>query len=85
MNYNESPKNRYKKSVNASRPTGAVDFNLSGIDFAPSADEVARRAYSSYGNRVSLPDHAVQHWFEAEAQLLAERYLTWAHGFHNRT
>jgi hypothetical protein len=46
---------------------------------------VTIRAHSSYGNRISLPDHAVQHWFEAEAQLLVERFLTWAQGFNNRT
>jgi hypothetical protein len=85
MNYNKPYHYQIQKSANASRPTGAVNINLSEIDFAPSADEVARRAYSSYGNRASLPDHAVQHWFDAEAQLLTERYLTWAHGFHNRT
>jgi hypothetical protein len=54
-------------------------------DFAPSPDEVARRAYFSYVNEGSLPGHDVQHWLEAEAQLLAERNLTRVHGFHNRT
>jgi hypothetical protein len=29
--------------------------------------------------------HEVQHWLEAEAQLLAERKLTRMHGFHNHT
>jgi hypothetical protein len=55
------------------------------IDFAPSADEVARRAYFSYVNEGSRPGRDVQHWLEAEAQLLAERNLTRVHGFHNRT
>ena len=68
-----------------SRPTAAADLNQSGIDFVPSSDEVARRAYFSYVNQGSLPGHDVQHWLEAEAQLLAERNLTRAHGFHNRT
>jgi len=59
--------------------------NPSGIDFVPSPDEVARRAYFSYVNQGSQPGHEVQHWLEAEAQLVAERNLTRVHGFHNRT
>ena len=85
MKYNKSTPNQNHKSVRASQPTAAVNLNQSGIYRAPSADEVAIRAYSSYGNRISLPDHAVQHWFEAEAQLVKERFLTWVHGFQNRT
>jgi hypothetical protein len=63
----------------------AADLNQSGIDFAPSPDEVARKAYFSYVNQGSLPGHEVQHWLAAEAELLAERKLTRTHGFHNRT
>jgi hypothetical protein len=48
-------------------------------------DEVARRAYFSYVNEGSRPGRDVQHWLEAEEQLLAERDLTRLHGFHNRT
>ena len=61
------------------------EMSQSAIDFAPSADEVARRAYFSYVNQGSLPGHEVQHWLEAEAELIAERNLTRVHGFHNRT
>ena len=32
-----------------------------------------------------MPGHEVQHWLEAEAQLLAERNQTRTHGFHNQT
>jgi hypothetical protein len=74
-----------QEPARASRPTAAADLNPSGIDFTPSPDEVARRAYFSYLNQGSLPGHDVQHWLEAEAQLLAERNLTRVHGFHNRT
>jgi hypothetical protein len=63
----------------------AADLNQSGIDFAPSPDEVARKAYFSYVNQGSLPGHEVQHWLAAEAELLAERKLTRTHGFHNKT
>ncbi len=60
-----------------------ANLSTNGVDFAPSADEVARRAYFSYQNEGSKPGRDVQHWLEAEAQLLAERNLTRIHGFHN--
>ena len=84
-NYNNSTQNQNQKPTAASGPTAAVALNQSGIDFAPSADEVARRAYFSYVNQGSLPGHDVQHWLEAEAHLLAKRNLTRIHGFHNQT
>jgi hypothetical protein len=62
----------------------ASDLNQNEIDFVPSADELARRAYFNYVNEGSLPGHDVQHWLEAEAELLAERNLTRVHGFPNR-
>jgi hypothetical protein len=66
------------------QPAAPAELNQTPIDFAPSADEVARRAYFNYENLGSLPGHDVQHWLEAEAQLLAERNLTRVHGFHHR-
>jgi hypothetical protein len=53
-------------------------------DFAPSPDEVARRAYFTYVNQGSQPGHDVRHWLEAESQLLAERDLTRVHGYDDR-
>jgi hypothetical protein len=85
MNHNTLSKNRKQKPASALQATAAADLNQGGIDFSPSADEVARRAYFTYVNQGSLPGHEVQHWLEAEAQLLAERNLTRVHGFHNRT
>ena len=85
MKHSKISRAQHQTPVSASRPTAAADLNPSGIDFVPSPDEVARRAYFSYVNQGSLPGHDVQHWLEAEAQLLAERNLTRAHGFHNRT
>src|ERR1035437_6175482 len=73
MKHNKFSKDQNQKPASASRPTAAADLNQSGIDFAPSADEVARRAYFSYVNQGSLQGHEVQHWLEAEAQLLTER------------
>ena len=66
-------------------PAAVADLNRNEIDFAPSPDEVSRRAYFSYENEGSLPGHDVQHWLKAEADLIAERNLTRVHGFHNRT
>jgi hypothetical protein len=74
-----------QKPASASPPTAAADLNQNEIDFAPSPDEVARRAYFSYVNQGSLPGHDVQHWLKAEAELIAERKLTRVHGFHKRT
>jgi hypothetical protein len=62
-----------------------MDLNQNEIDFTPSPDEVARRAYFSYVNQGSPQGQAVQHWLEAEAQLLAERKLTRTHGLANQT
>ena len=73
--------NRDQKPASASRPTALARLDQASTDFVPSADEVARRAYFTYVNQGSLPGHEVQHWLEAEAQLLAERALTRAHGF----
>jgi hypothetical protein len=85
MKHNNFFQDQNQKPAGASRPAAVADLNQNKMDFAPSADEVARRAYFSYVNQGSLPGHDVQHWLEAEAQLLAERNLTRVHGFHNRT
>ena len=62
-----------------------TESNPDESDSAPSPDEVARRAYFSYVNQGSKPGRHVQHWLEAEAELIEERNLTRVHGFHNRT
>jgi hypothetical protein len=85
MKHNKSSHQQTPKPATALRRNAAAEVDQGGFDFAPSADEVARRAYISYVNQGSLPGHDVQHWLQAEADLLAERNLTRAHGFHNRT
>jgi len=85
MKHNKYPQDQSQNPAIGSQPTAAGDSNKNEIDFAPSQDEVARRAYFSYVNQGSLPGLHVQHWLEAEAQLLEERNLTRVHGFHNRT
>jgi hypothetical protein len=85
MKHNKFPQVQNQNPAAASRPAGAEELNPSGIDFTPSADEVARKAYFAYVNQGSLPGHEVQHWLTAEAELIAERNRTRVHGFHNRT
>ncbi len=80
--------NNYKSHQKAAtkaeaRPTSGAIVNPEDKYFAPSVDEVARRAYFSYANQGSLPGHDVQHWLKAEADLIAERNLTRVHGFHS--
>jgi hypothetical protein len=71
--------------ADASRLAAAAESNQNEINFAPSADEVARRAYFSYVNEGSLQGQHVQHWLAAEAELIAERNLTRTHAFQKRT
>lgn len=78
-------RNQCQESAGASRPTAAADLIQSETGFVPSPDEVARRAYFIYLNEVSPQGRDVQHWLAAEAELIAERNRTRAHGFHNRT
>ena len=85
MKRNKSSQDQNPKPANASQATAAMALSQNEIDFVPSPDEVARRAYFTYVNQGSLPGHDVQHWLEAEAHLLAQRNLTRVHGFHNRT
>ena len=85
MKHNKHSKNQSQQPANASQATATAALNPNEIDFVPSPDEVARRAYFTYVNQGSLPGRDVQHWLEAEAHLLAQRNLTRVHGFHNRT
>ena len=74
-----------QQAVIAPRPPTAAGIDQSEINFTPSTDEVARKAYFAYENQGSQPGHEVQHWLKAEADLITERNLTRVHGFHNRT
>jgi len=84
MKHNNYLQNQNQKLAGTPQ-MAATASNKSEINFAPSPDEVARRAYFSYENQGSLPGHDVQHWLKAEAELIAERNRTRVHGFHNRT
>jgi hypothetical protein len=85
MKHNEFSRDKIQNPAGAPRPTTAAESKQSEIDLAPSPDEVARRTYLSYVNQGSQPGHEVHHWLAAEAELIAERNITRAHGFHNRT
>jgi fermentation-respiration switch protein FrsA (DUF1100 family) len=84
MKHNKFSQDQNQKPIITPRPAAAA-LSMNEINFTPSPDEVARRAYFSYENDGSLPGHDVQHWLKAEAELIAERNRTRAHGFHNRT
>jgi hypothetical protein len=85
MKHNKYPRNQIQKPAVASLSTADANLKPNEVDFVPSPDEVARKAYFTYVNEGSRQGHDVQHWLEAEAQLLAERKTTRVHGFHNRT
>ena len=85
MKHKNFPQDQNPKPAGVSVLAAVVNSNQNEIDFAPSPDEVARKAYFSYVNEGSLPGRHVQHWLEAEAELIAERKLTRVHGFHNQT
>ncbi len=85
MRHNKIATHQNPKPTGPAPPTPVVDLNQAGIDFAPSQDEVGRRAYFSFVNQGSQQGHEVQHWLATEAELIAERNLTRIHGFHNRS
>ena len=85
MKHNKFSEDQNQKPAGAARPAAAEALNQNEIDFAPSADEVARRAYFSYVNQGAPQGQHVQHWLDAEAELIAERNRTRVHGFHNRS
>ena len=76
---------KIQNSVSAPRPVVAIGVDGARNDFAPSPDEVARKAYFIYLNEGSPEGHNVQHWLDAEAALNDERSLTRAHAFHDHT
>jgi len=85
MKHNKLSHDQNQRPAGKEQLVANAKINQNEIGFSASADEVARRAYFSYVNEGSLPGRNVQHWLEAEAQLLAERDLTRVHGFHNPT
>ncbi len=85
MKHNEHHEDQPKNPASTTPPTATAKLSQNEINFVPSPDEVARKAYFSYVNQGSSPGHEVQHWLAAEAELIAERNRTRIHGFHNKT
>jgi hypothetical protein len=85
MKHNRSSHPHTDNPASAPQPIAAAEMNGNRVDFTPAPDEVARRAYLNYVNEGAQPGRDVQHWLEAEKQLIAERDLTRVHAFHNRT
>jgi hypothetical protein len=81
MKNNKFPQNQ--KAATALPPAPVFGPGQNENNFTPSADEVARRAYFAYVNQGSQPGHEVQHWLQAEAELVQERNLTRTHNFHH--
>jgi hypothetical protein len=64
--------------------TPDAGLSQGATDFTPFPDEVARRAYFTYLNEGAPQGRHVQHWLDAEAQLIQERNRTRIHGFHKQ-
>lgn len=83
MKQKDFPQNQDQTPASESPPASTANLDQNEIDFVPSPAEVSRRAYFSYVNQGSLPGHEVQHWLEAEKQLIEERKLTRIHSRHH--
>ena len=85
MKHTKNPQaNHQPPTLVVAAPAGPGSQRQNEVDFVPSPDEVARKAYFSYVNQGSKDGHEVQHWLTAEADLIAERNRTRTHGFHHK-
>ena len=84
MKHHNQPQDHSHDPV-PSRPLPAETLKRGETTFMPSPDEVARKAYFTYVNQGAPEGRAVQHWLDAEQELIAERNRTRAHGYHNPT
>ena len=82
MKHNKHPQHQSPNPSSALWPTSAAISISSEMAFIPAPDEVARRAYFTFENQGSVSGHEVQHWLDAEAELIAERNMTRTHEFH---
>jgi hypothetical protein len=85
MKHNKHSPAPTQNPANIPQPAAVRPVTSAESNFTPTPDEVARRAYFTYVNEGSRDGHEVQHWLQAEAELIAERKLTRTHGFHNQT
>ena len=84
MKENIYSNNQNQKPAGAPQPISPWQPNASEKAFTPSPDEVARRAYFTYVNQGSQDGHEVQHWLQAETELITERNRTRVHDFHSQ-
>jgi Protein of unknown function (DUF2934) len=56
-----------------SRPPPIAPSKQTATAASPSREEIARRAYSIYLDQGSPPGRDVQHWLEAEVQVIKAR------------
>ena len=80
MKHRKTLQSQKQNIASASLATAQADSNQRKNEFKPPTDEVAKRAYFSYVSQGSLPGQDVQHWLEAEVQILAEHNLAQSHG-----
>jgi hypothetical protein len=85
MKHKDSFQDHDQTAAAMKRSPATEELNQKALDYAPTPDEVARRAYFTYVNQGSKSGHEVQHWLSAEAELIEERNLTRVHGFHHGT
>ncbi|MGC9944490.1 MAG: DUF2934 domain-containing protein [Verrucomicrobiota bacterium] len=78
-------RSQHQKPAAAAQRISVIGPSQNEINFTPSPDEVARRAYFTYVNQGSHQGHEVQHWLQAEAELIQERSRTRSHGFYHQT
>jgi len=72
-----------QKPAGAARVAAAGELNQNKINFLPAPHEVAGRAYLSYINQGSQHGRDVEHWLNAESELVEERNRTRTHGYPN--
>ncbi len=60
-----------QRSADALSPAQTTNSNQTKRNAQPSRDEVARKAYLIYLNQGRPQGQGVQHWLEAEAQMIA--------------
>jgi len=85
VKHNKHSPDQTQPAANSPRPTSLAKLASLEAAFTPSPDEVARRAYFTYVNEGSHAGHEVQHWLQAESELISERNRTREHHFHNQT
>jgi len=83
MKHNNFSRNQNQTPAGETTTTPTADSNQREINFVPSPDEIAKRAYFCYVNQGWQAGHESQHWLEAEAQLFAEHKRDRVHRSHN--